>query len=114
LFESQLHVNSPLPSVPVTKILAIGGLGAPLTPERRKSIISREVPDTVQLYLAGKIDQWYSRQDGKGVVFLLNLASIEEAHSMLEALPPGQAHLMTFELIPLGPLSPLGLLLRAL
>jgi hypothetical protein len=73
--------------------------------------MSREVPDTVRLYLGGKIDQWYLRQDGKGVVFILNLSSAEEAHSMLEALPLGQAKLMTFELIPLGPLSPLGLLL---
>lgn len=107
-----MPVNSPLPSVPVTKILAIGSLGAPLTPEQRQTIMSREVPDTVRLYLAGKIDRWYARQDGKGVVSLLNMSSIEEAHSMLEALPLGQAHLMTFELIPLGPLSPLGLLLR--
>ena len=29
------------------------------------------------------------------------------AHEMLEKLPLGQAHLMTFELIPLGPLNPL-------
>jgi hypothetical protein len=50
-------------------------------------------------------------QDGLGVVFILNVSSVEEAHSMLEALPLGQAKLMTFELIPLGPLSPLALLL---
>jgi len=29
------------------------------------------------------------------------------AHEMLEKLPLGQAHLMSFELIPLGPLAPL-------
>jgi hypothetical protein len=29
------------------------------------------------------------------------------AHEMLEKLPLGQAHLMSFELIPLGPLNPL-------
>jgi hypothetical protein len=104
--------NSPLPAVPVTKILAIGSLKAPLTTEQRHSIMSREVPDTVRLYLAGKIDQWYARPDGKGVVFLLNLSSLEDARSMLEALPLGQAHLMTFELVPLGPLSPLGLLIH--
>jgi hypothetical protein len=109
--EAQMPVNSPLPAVPTTKILAIGSLGAPLTPEQRQTIMSREVPDTVRLYLGGKIDQWYARQDGKGVVFLLNLSSVEQAHSMLEALPLGQAHLMTFELIPLGPLSQLARLL---
>ena len=73
--------------------------------------MNREVPATAQLYLAGKIDQWYVRQDHKGVVFLLNLDSIDEAHEMLEQLPLGQAQLMDFELIPLGPLSPLNVLL---
>ena len=101
--EAQTSVASPLPSVPVTKILALGSLAAPLTAEQRKTIMPHEVPETVQLYLGGKIDQWYVRQDGKGVVFLLNVTSVEEAHAMLEALPLGKAHLMTFELIPLGP-----------
>ena len=109
--EAQTPVNSPLPAVPTTKILAIGSLRTPLTPEQRQTIMSREVPDTVRLYLGGKIDQWYARQDGKGVVFLLNLSSVEEAHSMFEALPLGQAHLMTFELMPLGPLGQLARLL---
>ncbi len=65
-------------TVPTTKILAIGHVVAPLTPEQRRSIMPREVPDTVRLYLAGKIDQWYVRQDGKGVVFLLNVTTTEE------------------------------------
>jgi hypothetical protein len=98
-------------AVPTTKILAIGHLVAPLTPEQRRGIMPREVPDTVRLYLSGKIDQWYVRQDGKGVVFLLNVSSVEEAHTLLEALPLGQAKLMEFELMPLGPLSPLRVLL---
>lgn len=102
---------SAFPPVPTSKILAIGTVAAPLTPEQRNTIMTREVPATARLYLAGKIDQWYVRQDHKGVVFLLNLDSIYEAHEMLEQLPLGQAHLMTFELIPLGPLSPLYLLL---
>ncbi|HEX4811063.1 MAG TPA: hypothetical protein VH325_19140 [Bryobacteraceae bacterium] len=99
-------------SVPTTKILAIGRLSAPLTPDQRRSIMPKEVPDTVRLYLAGKIDQWYVRQDGKGVVFLLNVTSVEEANALLEKLPLGQAKLMDFDLIPLGPLNPLRLLLN--
>jgi hypothetical protein len=102
---------SPLHSSPTTRILAIGRLKAAPTPEQLKLLASKEAPDTVRLYLAGKIDQWYSLKEGNGVVFILNMSSVEEAHSMLEALPLGQAKLMTFELIPLGPLSPLALLL---
>ena len=99
-------------SVKTTKILAIGTLAAPLTEEQRKGIMSREVPDTVRLYLAGKIDQWYVRADGKGVVFMLNLSSTDEARAMLDQLPLGKAELMSFDLIALGPLSPLSLLLK--
>jgi hypothetical protein len=111
----RMHAQSPettLPSVPTTKVLAIGTLNSPLTEDQRKGIMSHEVPDTVKLYLAGKIDQWYVRKDGKGVVFILNLSSAEEARALLQQLPLGQAKLMSFDLIPLGPLSPLGLLLR--
>lgn len=103
----------PLLSVPTTKVLAIGSLDAPLTEEQRRGIMSHEVPDTVKLYLGGKIDQWYVRKDGKGVVFLLNLNSAEEAKAILDQLPLGQAKLMHFDFIPLGPLSPLGLLLKS-
>jgi hypothetical protein len=103
---------SAFPPVPTTKILAIGTLVAPLTAEQRKAIMPHEVPATARLYLAGTIDQWYVRKDNKGVVFLLNLDSAEEAHEMLEQLPLGQARLMTFELMPLGPLSPLYVLLE--
>ena len=109
--EAQMPVNSPLPSVPTTRILAIGRFNAPPTPEQFKLLASKEVPDTLRLYLAGKIDQWYSIQNDNGVVFILNVSSVDEAHAMLEALPLGQAKLMTFQLIPLGPISPLALLL---
>lgn len=102
----------PLLSVPTTKVLAIGSLDGPLTEEQRRGVMSHEVPETVKLYLSGKIDQWYVRKDGKGVVFLLNLSSAEEAKSMLDRLPLGQAKLMHFDFIPLGPLSPLALLLK--
>lgn len=55
--------------VPTTKVLAIGHLTGAMTPEQRRSIMPAEVADTVRLYLDGKIDQWYTRQDqfGRGV-----------------------------------------------
>src|SRR6516225_8307262 len=58
-------------------------------------------------YLNGKIDQWYSQQEHRGVVFILNVTNPAAARDMLEKLPLGQAHLMSFELIPIGPLNPL-------
>lgn len=109
--EAQMPQPTPLPPTPTNKILAIGRLNTPPTPEALKILSSHEVPDTLRLYLAGKIDQWYSIKNDNGVVFILNVTSVEEAHTILEALPLGQAKLMTFQLIPLGPLSPLALLL---
>jgi hypothetical protein len=70
-----------------------------------------EARDTMRLLLAGKIDQWFAKIDGSGAVFLMNVTGPAEAHALLEKLPLGQASMMTFQLIPVGPLWPLGLLL---
>ena len=40
--------------------------------EEVMTIMPAEIRATVQLYLAGKIREWYAREDGKGSVFLLN------------------------------------------
>jgi hypothetical protein len=101
---------SPLQKVPTTKVLAIGHLTKPRDAAMRE-IMPNEVTETVKLYLGGKIDQWFVRQDGNGVVFLMNVTSVEEAHALLEKLPLGVAGRMDFDLMPLGPLSPLQYLL---
>ncbi len=94
-----------------TKVLAIGTWTAKATPETRPPIMPSEARDTMRLMLAGKIDQWFAKIDGSGAVFLMNVTDPAEAHTLLEKLPLGQANMMTFELIPVGPLWPLGLLL---
>ena len=99
------------PVVPTTKILAIGQFTRPPTPEQIKELFPKEVPATLRLYLAGKIDQWWIRQTQTGAVFLLNVTSLEEARSLMEELPLGQAGLMKYEFIELGPLTQLHLLL---
>jgi hypothetical protein len=91
--------------------LAIGTADVPLTDEQKKSIMPHEVPDTVRLYLAGKIEQWYVRTDGKGVVFILDAKSVEDAKTALDQLPLARAKLLRFEYTALGPLAPLALLL---
>jgi hypothetical protein len=94
-------------STPTTRILAIGTINPGVDQAKVLEILPNEVRETVNLYLDGKIDQWYSLQDRRGVVFILNVTDPTVAHEMLEKLPLGQAHLMSFELIPLGPLNPL-------
>jgi hypothetical protein len=98
---------NPLPPVPTTKILAISHFIKPMTPDDRAKIMPHEVHDTVNAYLAGKIDQWYFQNNGNGVVFIVNASTPEEAKNILEDFPLGQAGLMGFDYIPLGPLSPL-------
>jgi hypothetical protein len=95
-----------------TKVLAIGTWTAKATPETRPPIMPSEARDTLRLQLRGKIDQWFAKSDGSGAVFLMNVTTAAEAHALLEQLPLGKAGMMTFELIPIGPLWPLGLLLR--
>ena len=42
----------------------------------------------MKLYLDGKIRQWYSRGDGKGVVFLVDAKTEDETHAtLMETLP---------------------------
>jgi hypothetical protein len=99
------------PPTPTTRILAIGTLNPGVEPAAALAILPKEIRETAKLYLDGKIDQWYSLQEKRGVVFILNGTDVAAAHEMLEKLPLGQAHLMSFELIPLGPLNPLRQLL---
>jgi hypothetical protein len=97
--------------VPTTKLLAIGTFTAKGSPERWKPLLPAEVRDTVRLYLAGKIDQWYFKQDQSGVVFMMNVTDPKEALDLLGKFPFGQAGLMEFQIISLGPIAPLRVLL---
>jgi hypothetical protein len=108
LFGPNSGYAQPMPtSTPTTKILAIGTINPGVDPAKVFAILPNEVRDTVDLYLNGKINQWYSQQERRGVVFILNVTDPAVARDMLEKLPLGQAHLMSFELIPIGPLNPL-------
>jgi hypothetical protein len=104
--------QSGIRSVPITRILIIGHITRPVTPAELQSVMPGEVRDTVSLYLSGKIADWYIRTDKPGVVFILNITDIKEARDLIGKLPLAQAGMMDFEFIPLGPLSPLGLLLK--
>jgi hypothetical protein len=101
------RAQSAAPATPTTRILAIGTVNPGVDPAAVRAILPAEVRETVKLYLDGKIDQWFSLQGRSGVAFILNVTDTAIAHDMLEKLPLGQAHLMSFELTPLGPLNPL-------
>ena len=94
------------------KVMAIGTL-KPLTPEQRQKYLPAEVRATLQLYLDGKMEQFWLQDKAAGVIFLMSVDSVDEAGRLLKALPLGQADLMTFDLLPVGPLRPLGMLLKS-
>jgi hypothetical protein len=75
------------------------------------AIMPAEIRATVQLYLGGKIREWYAREDGKGAVFLLNTGDVAEASSIMESLPLARENLLDHEYIPVSPLMPLRLLI---
>lgn len=70
-----------------------------------------EAKKTADLYFDGKIDRWYVKQDKTGAVFVMNVKTSEEAHALLDNLPMGVAGVMKFEMIPLGPISPLRMIM---
>lgn len=94
------------------KIMALGSVSAPLTDAQRQQYMPHEVPATLKLYLDGKIEQHWFSQDLPGVIFLMNVESLEEARAAVDALPLTAAKVMSFKLIPVGPLMPLGMLLQ--
>jgi muconolactone delta-isomerase len=94
------------------KVMAIGTL-KPLSQEQRQQYLPKEVPATLQLYLDGKMEQFWMRDKEAGLIFLMSVDSVEEADRLLKALPLTEANLMTFDLIPVGPLWPLGMLMKA-
>ncbi|HVI89331.1 MAG TPA: hypothetical protein VM659_13580 [Dongiaceae bacterium] len=94
------------------KVFAIGSISKQPTPEQQAEIMPKEVPATLQLYLDGKIEQFWFRQDRLGVVFYMQAESLEAAKGAVDKLPLTEAGLMTFEFIPVGPLAPLGRLIQ--
>jgi hypothetical protein len=102
----------PVPQPKTTNVLVILTAKPGVTPDRIAKIMPAEIRATVRLYLDGKIQQWYSRGDGRGVVFLLASTDVEEARALIDALPLSKENLMDHEYLPVGPLLPLTGLLR--
>ena len=97
-------------AVPATGVIVILTVKAGVTREQVMAVMPAEVRETVQLYLNGKIREWYSRGDGRGAVFLLATGDVAEAHAIMERLPLAKENVVDHEYISVGPLLPLRLL----
>ena len=108
--QSQSGGASGVPSVAIpktTEVLVIQTAKQGVTASHIMDVIPAEIRATVKLYLDGKIREWYSRGDGKGVVFLVEAKSEDEARAIMETLPLAKENLMDHQYVPVGPLMPL-------
>ena len=94
-----------------TGVIVILTVKAGISREQVMAVMPAEIRETVQLYLNGKIREWYSRGDGRGAVFLLDTKDVAEAHAIMEGLPLGKQNLVDEEFIPVGPLMALRMLM---
>jgi hypothetical protein len=97
---------------PTTQILTTLTVKTDVDRAEIMKVLPDEVRATVKLYLDGKIQQWYSRSDGRGVIFILNATSVADAKALTDQLPLSKANLATFEYTALSPLGPLRLLMQ--
>jgi hypothetical protein len=111
--QSQSAAAPGVPSVAIpktTEVLVIQTAKQGITPEQIDQIVALmplEIRATVKLYFEGKIRQWYSRGDGRGVIFLVDAKTEDEARALMETLPLAKERLMDHVYIPVGPLMPL-------
>lgn len=112
--QSQSASAVPSAAIPkTTEVLVILTPRQGVTPQQIMAVIPSEIRATVNLYLDGKIRQWYSRGDGKGAIFLVDAKTEDDARAIMETLPLAKEQLMDHEYIPVGPLMPLRALLGA-
>ena len=79
------------PPVPVTDVMVMLTRKPGVSMPDLMKVLPEEARETMLLYLDGKIDQWYSRADGKGVVFFLRCTTVEEAKAIMGGLPLDKA-----------------------
>src|ERR1700739_3625110 len=110
LAQSPSGTASSVPSIAIpktTEVLVIQTPRKGVTAPQIMDVIPAEIRATVKLYLDGKIREWYSRGEGKGVIFLDDTKPEDEPRAIMETLPLAKEQLMDHEYIPVGPLMPL-------
>lgn len=95
---------------PTTEVLVILTPKQGVTAQQIIAVMPSEIRATVDLYLDGKIREWFSRGNGKGVIFLVEATNENDARTIMGSLPLAKEQLMDYEYIPVGPLMPLRML----
>ena len=117
LFGAGLHgqtqaAAASAPAAPVTEVMVMASVKPGVAVADVMKLVPEEVRGVSQLYMDGKIEQWYTRGDGKGQIFFLRVKSVDEATAIFAELPMVKAGYVAVEYIPVGPYSPVRLLTR--
>jgi hypothetical protein len=109
--QAQAAVPAPAPA-PVTEVMAMTSVKPGVAISDVMKLVPDEVRAVAQLYMDGKIEQWYTRGDGKGQIFFLHAKTVDEAKAIFADLPVVKAGYIVVEYIPVGPYSPVRFLTR--
>lgn len=109
--QAQAAASAPAPA-PVTEVMAMASVKPGVALPDVMKLVPEEVRGVAQLYMDGKIQQWYTRGDGKGQIFFLRAKTVDEAKAIFADLPMVKAGFVVVEYIPVGPYSPVRNLTR--
>ncbi|MCE7994480.1 MAG: hypothetical protein HEP71_21015 [Roseivirga sp.] len=90
------------------QFIAVDKMAKEVSEDELNRHLPSELAATVGLYLNEVIRTFYFRLDRPGVVFILEANSLEEVKVELSKLPLVEVGILEFEIIPIGPLTPLG------
>ena len=93
------------------KVFAIASIPPTVALADIQKRLPEEAPATLKLYLDGKVEQFWFRENA-GPIFLMNVESVDQAAGILRSLPLVAENLMKYELLPVTTLRPLGLLIH--
>ncbi len=109
--QAQAAVAPPVPA-PVTEVMAMASIKPGVAVADVMKLVPEEVRSVAQMYMDGKIEQWYTRGDGRGQIFFLRAKTVDEAKAIFADLPAVKAGYVVVEYIPVGPYSPVRFLTR--
>ena len=100
------------PAGPTTHVLVTLTMNPEVSPGPEiMNMRQDEVRATLNLYLDGKITQWYRRADPPGVMLIMSATSIPEAEALINELPFHKADVTIAEYVELSPMTALRVLL---
>ena len=95
------------------KVFAIGAITKPPTPEQQAADHAEGGSRTPCSTTSTARSSSSGSAGRPGVVFIMNVESVDAATAEVGKLPLTEGGFMTFEFIPVGPLAPLGRLIQS-